>query len=75
VLTDKYIQKLIKAFRDTFPGLDDIATKTELAELRGDFNVLQTAVDNAIKRFDTFQTELLATNHRVTRLEKHTGLI
>lgn len=75
MLTDNDIQRLIKAFKDMFPGLDDIATKTELAELREDFNVLQTAVDNAMKRFDTFQTELLATNHRVTRLEKHTGLV
>lgn len=75
MLTDKDIQRLIIAFRGVFPGLDDIATKTELAELKESFNVLQTAMDNVVIRFDNFQVEMLAVNHRVTRLEKHTGLI
>jgi hypothetical protein len=75
MLTNKDIQKLIAAFKEIFPTRDEVATKAELAELRADFNVLQTAVDASMKRFDAFQTELLTTNHRVTGLEKHTGLI
>lgn len=75
MLTDQDIQKLIKAFSEIFPTREEVVTKAELAELRIDFNVLQTAVDSISKKFDAFQTELLATNHRVTRLEKHTGLI
>lgn len=69
MLTQHDIKNLIAAMRLEF------ATKLDLAELRDDFRVLQTAVDASMKRFDAFQTELLATNHRVTRLEKHTGLI
>jgi len=38
--------------------------------MRKDFNTLQTAVDNYMKRADTYFQEMLVLAHRVDRMEK-----
>lgn len=66
---DEFIKLLIVSMREEFP------TRIEFDELRGEFRALQQTMDGVIKRFDVFETEMRAMNHRVGRLEKHTGLI
>lgn len=69
MLTQQDIKNLIEAMREVF------ATKEEFTELKSSFNDLQTSMDNITVKFDKFQTEMVVINHRVTKLEKHTGII
>lgn len=50
MLDDKDVQKLIEVFATR----DEIVTKKEFEDLRGDFNNLQTSVDAYAHRADKF---------------------
>lgn len=63
MITPEDIRNLIKAFKEVF------ATKEELAELRDEFRVLASSVDNYGKRADVYYQEMLVLNHRVNRHE------
>jgi len=66
MLDDKDIQKLIEVFATR----EEVATKQDLEELRGDFRNLQGSVDTYAKKADTFFQEMVMLTHKVNRLEK-----
>jgi len=66
MLDDKDIQKLIEVFATR----EEVATKKDLEELRGDFSNFQTAVDTYAKKADTFFQEMVMLSHKVDRHEK-----
>ncbi|OGZ24675.1 MAG: hypothetical protein A2896_01940 [Candidatus Nealsonbacteria bacterium RIFCSPLOWO2_01_FULL_43_32] len=66
MLDDKDIQKLIEVFATR----EEVATKLDLEELRGDFINLQTSVDAYAKKADTYFQEMVMLSHKVNRLEK-----
>ena len=66
MLEDKDIQKLIEVFATR----EEVATKTDLEELRKDFARLESAVDAYAKRADDYFKEMVALAHKVDRLEK-----
>jgi len=66
MLTQEDIQKLIEVFATR----DEVATKKNLEELRGDFRELQTAVDGYMVKADKYFQEMLMLAHKVDRLEK-----
>jgi len=66
MLTQEDIQKLIEVFATR----DEVATKKDLDELRGDFRELQTAVDGYMVKADKYFQEMLMLAHKVDRLEK-----
>ena len=66
MLDDKDIQKLIEVFATR----EEVATKLDLEELRGDFINLQTSVDAYAKKADTYFQEMVMLSHKVDRHEK-----
>lgn len=50
MLDDKDIKKLIEVFATR----EEVATKQDLEEIKGDFRNLQTSVDAYAKKADTF---------------------
>jgi len=66
MLEDKDIQKLIEVFATR----EEVATKQEFEELRGDFRNLQDSVDAYAKKADTFFQEMVMLAHKVDRHEK-----
>ncbi len=66
MLDEKDIQKLIEVFATR----EEVATKQDLEELRGDFNNLQTAVDAYAKKADAYFQEMVMLSHKVDRHEK-----
>jgi len=52
MLDDNDVQKLIAAFRETFPTKEEFETLRE--EMRSDFSNLQTAVDTYARKADTY---------------------
>ena len=68
MLTNEDIQKLIKAHKTIFATKEDIEKLKK--DLRQDFGVLQTSVDNYAKRADTYFQEMVMLSHKVDRLDK-----
>lgn len=66
MLTDKDVQKLIKVFATR----EEVASKSELAELKGDFGVLQTSIDSYAKRADIYFQEMAMLSHKIERQER-----
>ena len=66
MLDDKDIQKLIEVFATR----EEVATKLDLEELRGDFINLQTSVDAYAKKADDYFQEMVMLSHKVDRHEK-----
>ena len=66
MLEDRDVQKLIEVFATR----EEVATKKDLEELRGDFRNLQTSVDAYAKKADTYFQEMVMLTHKVNRLEK-----
>ena len=66
MLDDKDIQKLIEVFATR----EEVATKTDLEEVRKDFARLETSVDAYAKKADTYFQEMVMLAHKVDRLEK-----
>ena len=55
---------------EVFATREEVATKTDLEELRKDFARLETAVDAYAKRADAYFQEMVVLTHKVDRLEK-----
>ncbi len=66
MLEDKDIQKLIEVFATR----EEVATKTDLEDLRKDFARLETSVDAYAKKADAYFQEMLMLAQKVDRLEK-----
>ena len=61
MLTNEDIKKLVKAHKTIFATKEDLEKLKE--DLRQDFGVLQTAVDNYAKRADTYFQEMVMLSH------------
>lgn len=66
MLTDEDIKKLIEVFATR----EEVATKTDLGELRKDFLDLQVSVDAYAVKADNYFQEMVALSHKVDRHEK-----
>jgi len=66
MLGEKDIQKLIEVFATR----EEVATKTDLEDLRKDFARLETSVDAYAKKADAYFQEMLMLARKVDRLEK-----
>jgi uncharacterized coiled-coil DUF342 family protein len=66
MLTDQDIKKLVEVFATR----DEVALKSDFADLRKDFSNLQGAVDAYAKNADTYFQEMLVLARRVDRIEK-----
>ena len=66
MLDEKDVQKLIEVFATR----EEVATKTDLEDIRKDFSRLESSVDAYAKKADTYFQELLMLAHKVDRLEK-----
>jgi pimeloyl-CoA synthetase len=63
MLTKEDIENLARYFKEIF------ATKADLAQLEGRFDVLQTSVDKIVKDNEKFFQELKVMNYRVKNVE------
>jgi len=68
MLTQKDIQRIIKAHREIFPTKEDFEAFQE--EMRKNFSDLQTSVDAYAKKADTYFQEMVMLSHKVDRHEK-----
>ena len=66
MLTDEDIKKLIEVFATR----EEVATKKDLENIRGDFSNLQTSVDAYAVKADNYFQEMVVLTHKVDRHEK-----
>jgi len=66
MLTDEDIKKLIEVFATR----EEVATKSDLEEIRKDFSNLQVSVDSYAKKADTYFQEMVMLSHKIDRHEK-----
>jgi hypothetical protein len=68
MLTTKDIKNLVEVLKDEF------VTKREFFELDSKVDRMITNVDLYAKKVEVYYQEMMALNHRVTRVEKKIGL-
>ena len=68
MLTDKDIQRIIKANEEVFATKEEMHKRFD--EIRKDFSNLQKSVDAYAKKADTYFQEMLMLARRVDRMEK-----
>lgn len=71
MLTNLDIQKISGALRTVVQ--EEAASKNDMQELRGDFNLLQKSVDNLARTVYVHDQELKIINHRLDKLENPAG--
>ncbi|MEK7488231.1 MAG: hypothetical protein AAB598_02815 [Patescibacteria group bacterium] len=65
-------EKMDRGFSDVYEKLEEVHEKIDNvhAELKHDFNMLQTAVDGYAKKSDTYFQEMVMLAHKVDRMER-----